>query len=761
MFKVNVESIWGRSAETYYRARYQFIKFLYLRKRQVLSILYLAALSYASFFIYEQVNPSSLDKNYSDLFVTLGVMLAGMLAIVFAIRTVAIQHAASAQSALLYEIVARDNRTHFTYWYLTFLALIHITFGLFLKGHLQSIDFIQTNIVISLEVTTLGISFLLISDQFVRLYDRVSPLRSLRLIKLDFFRRVEKISKRIDRLSKDLEKEPRVENIDSRLRAKAEARITLHQRIGLLFQDLDFLFDYHDKLKTNSENTASRMVLITIGEITNKYIDLIKESSFLVQSSDPWYPVSDSQEIFNRVLERLTARGKIYVEEQNDEGARNVLTIMEGLAIRATKITFLGDKVDDNPIVHQIRFHVGLMIEFAITNNHVEILFQSAGTLTRIGDAAAKANLYLEAGSISQLFTKIANSSLMLYNETIWHKVAECHGEVLSSFGNHCNKNIDFALSNIYMNMQLYFPLLFGMSQSEFVLSKITGQDKLADTCRRTSRMIQMELTELVKSNSDRRMRLGRIKSIMKEYEKFLHSISQSIKNADSHFTEEIANSFYGPANAFISLANDERFKDLRKVFEEYVKSLLRILRQFAEDAITIKNEDTYDTLVDMATKIGIVSIERRNEIIAVKAIKTIERLAAIYINKTNEKYYDLTPVRIMQKACFIGIVALKSGMKEVVEHLKGVIITFNTKAHEQASEDVKESKEGKLTLSLIESEVGNLHDDCAEEKHDLYSLDKSSRRKLYSLIDCPDIDNFCLEMWDFKASERYRTFRF
>ena len=105
-------------------------------------------------------------------------------------------------------------------------------------------------------------------------------------------------------------------------------------------------------------------------------------------------------------------------------------------------------------------------------------------------------------------------------------------------------------------------------------------------------------------------------------------------------------------------------------------------------------------------------------------------------------------------RACLIGIIGLK---KKQVD-LMGVIKKTITEAEEQVNNALIESNAPMTSANLVVNEVGRLYEECSREKYRQMSLDDRSQKKLFSMIECSDIDSFCEEIWGFKASEKYKT---
>jgi len=244
------------------------------------------------------------------------------------------------------------------------------------------------------------------------------------------------------------------------------------------------------------------------------------------------------------------------------------------------------------------------------------------------------------------------------------------------------------------------------------------------------------------------------------EYRRFLRKLSEEIKCADSYFVEAAAKSISQVSNLLLTNKSSPAFHRHQNELQKAISWLLHQLDWFAHYAAEIKDEHYFYALVESAAKIGMHAVENRNIGIAVESIKVIESLATEYANKTHEPFYGIHVPRILKRACFVGILALKLQQQDVINHLKKVLIAVDSKANKQVEETLKSSPEARgITVNLVRDEIGQLYETCTREKYNPHPLLDSSQYRLFAKIECKDIDDFCELFWRFKASEEYRSY--
>lgn len=675
--------------------------------RLVLTVSYLLGVTTIGLVVAFWGDSRPLTSDDSGLFATIGAMIAGMLAIVFALRTLLIQNAAITQSSGLFDIVARDRWQNVSYWLLALFSLLLVVIAAMLTGSPGMLSFMTSANAVGLLIFTTGFSLYLIFLELSRVYRIVNPLHSIDFVKKKILRLLSQIGGTAELQAKYIRAKAHADQSVSDSKRLAASFLLLRRRIATVSMYLTFLFDYHDKLYQQRENTAARLVLRTIGEIAVKYVDIRQSSFFLVQSSEPFVPESDSQIFFRDLLEPLVSKAKRYMQSGDDDGIIEIIRVLETLTARATKVQFIGNQQSENPLVEQCRFHLGLIIEYAGRHQNVEGLFQGVKALGRISALTASAGLFLEAQSISKDLNGAAFAGIIMHNETVWTEALFSFGKVLEAYGinrpGHHTRSVSFVFDYIRFTLNAAFT---GIGRS--LTSASTRAYRAFSLPFEVSTQIIFNLSRAI---NDGRGELTVTPSILvemcEEYLRFLRKLSEEIKCADSYFVEAAAKSISQVSTLLLTNKSSPAFHRHQNELQKAISWLLYQLDWFAHHAEEIKNEHSFDSLVESAAKIGMHAVDNGNVGIAVESIKVIESLATEYANKTQETFYGSHIPRILKRACFVGILAMKSEQQDVIKRLKEVLIAVDAKAEET----LKALPEARgITVNLVRDEIGQLY---------------------------------------------------
>ncbi len=729
------------------------------KARVALTLLYLLGVTAVGLGAAILVDSRPLTDGDSALFSTIGAMLAGMLAIVFALRALLIQNAAATQSSGLFDIVARDRWQNTAYWLIALFSLYHISIAAVLAVSPGTLSFMTSSVAVGVVIIASGVSLYLVSFGLFRLHRQVNPLHSINHVKSTLLRLMSKAGEDAKRHANYMQaKSPQGKAISDAERL-AVAFSLMKGRIAELSTFLTFLFDYHDKLYQQRENTAAHTVLRAIKEIAIKYVEVRRSSFFLVQSSEPWVAVSDSQRFFRDLLEPLVSKAKQYMQSGDDFGVIEVIDIIERLTAKATEVKFIGNSRGENPLVEQCRGHLGQIIRYAGGHQNTEGLYQGAKSLGRIGKLTAGASLELEAVAISTDLTVAVSSGLFLRQELVWCEALNSLCMLLEAYGTNRTSrhtaSVTFILNNLCFTLNAVFA---GIGRS-FVGVSNRGYRAFALPFDVATGVIY-SLVEKADRGADKQdVSPSLIVKTCEEYGRFLRKLSEEVKSADSYMVETAAKSISQISMLLLSKQSSAAFDGYQDDLQNELNGFVYQLGRFADDAAEIEDEHHFDALVESATVIGLQAVGTGHAEIATSTIRVIQGLAKAYAEKAQEPYYGITVPRIVERACYVGIFAVQEGQGEVVDVLKEVVADTDAQAKKQAGESAAASSDiKKVRINLVEDEVGRLHDECMDKKYNPISLDESSQRKLFAKIECHAIDDFCEEVWGFKASERYRS---
>lgn len=403
--------------------------------------------------------------------------------------------------------------------------------------------------------------------------------------------------------------------------------------------------------------------------------------------------------------------------------------------------------MNENPIVEQFRFHLGLVVESAVRHKHIESLFQSAASLGRIGEASGKKHLDLEAQPICQILSQIASMGSLMNRSEVWGKAVSANRQVLASYAINSIGTQLISVSTIYGYLSSYYPMLYRAIEMGATVNKIPEYEELAKVFETSNRCIAKIINTFNEVDLEKSEHVYKALKYIEYYTTFLRNLSENINSSDTHFTEMMASSISDISNFLNSKTKEAVFAKHEIELRQAVRSLMFQLVRFAQNAKEIRNKRGFDALVESAAKIGIHAVEIDDAKTAIEAIDVIELLAKVYLEKRELSYYEVDGPSIMKRASFIGTLGLKNDMDSVINHFKLKALEFHTRAIEQVEEYVLASHE-KITVHFLEDKVRRFREECVSKKYNRLPFDRSSEAEILRKIECEDIEKLCEYVW-------------
>jgi len=700
------------------------------------------------------LSANNLQTNIPAFLVSVGVMLGGILAIIFSFGTLLMQNAANSSSAGFYNIVGRDHVQHVIYWVLTLIVIY--CFGLSIT--LGQVDVINKNsfiysLAVSVAFFLIGLSFLFLYVIFRRTFNRINPFTNVNLIQKEAFKYITKVSRVAKELADLSLKQPDLPAGYDKNKALAVSYQFVKPQIAAIGTRLNYLFDFHDKLASSKEQEFAKYVLNVAYNILIEYMRQRSNSSIVLPDNDIFFTgVSDSQDFLAPQLENLLNRGKAYIRENNDNGVTHVIRIMCNLVLLSAEMKYITERHDSNPILSQCRGYLDQLTSFAIEQKALEASFQCAGAYLKICRVVCQKQMDIEVMSIANVMSGLCISSLISNQDVVWGRGMEVFVELLRGLIRNFSHDLKIQTESLF-NTIINVVLISHKSQViKGPLVGINNQLKLDGFFIAVVEEAERILSELDKASGKKDELINKLLVVAEEYRSFLRKLSEEIKTADTLLIKTISESIANIGNMLLYVTtkiDDPTDK------QELLKQVGWFVHQsgwFLHHAEKVSAGITFDSLVDAPAKIGLYAVELKEEKIARDAVDAITQVALdIFEKEEGERIYGYTPPRTMEKACYIGVYALKNKMTTTVDHLKKQLEKFQEKYEK---ETISKLPTGKNVMGprkdQICHELLGLRDDVMESRSDRLSrriMDRASDR-LLEKIDLLDLDRFIYEIW-------------
>jgi hypothetical protein len=240
---------------------------------------------------------------------------------------------------------------------------------------------------------------------------------------------------------------------------------------------------------------------------------------------------------------------------------------------------------------------------------------------------------------------------------------------------------------------------------------------------------------------------------VVEETRRTLRSLSEKMKNADHLLITTFSSVVSDIGELMLDLTANPKWNPEKRELENQTKWYIHQTTWFTHEVPKINSNLSFDSLVEAATKIGLHSLQVGNEEIAIEAEKIIKGFAISMLEKeAGDTRFGFTEPRIMERACFVGILAKKLGKTAVVTALKPMITEFETAYRDLYFRDDRQSNTPPTRDQLM-SELFQLADDASEYRDLLMSrMMDDSRQRLLALVNKADIEEFIFEIWGVRA---------
>jgi hypothetical protein len=241
----------------------------------------------------------------------------------------------------------------------------------------------------------------------------------------------------------------------------------------------------------------------------------------------------------------------------------------------------------------------------------------------------------------------------------------------------------------------------------------------------------------------------------VEELRSTLRYLSEKMKNPNHILIDTFSNLIENIGCLLLDLTQDDKWIHDKEELDKQIGWYIFQTEWFTHDANKIKGNSAFDSLVEAVTKIGLRALQRNQDHTAKDAIKIINNFAHKMLLHEEEGGYGFTEPRIMERACYVGIFAMKLSKKEIVDELKEYIKSFEEAYTKKWFSNIPEGvKLSSPTKDQLMMEVHGIIREIRQGYGHLPMMDRSSEI-LSQLINEENVNKFILEIWGVKIETK------
>ncbi len=709
----------------------------------------------------------------SSYLITVAAMIGGTIAIIFSISIFLLQGVADLYSSKHFEEYTNNWRDQIVY-----IIVIVITLGLFGTGlYVAGISIVTDQIssyVVLLSLALIGLVFGLIDWQYELVRKKISPANAIVFLQNKGLGFLNNLQGNAERIAKVLKAQ------NSSLTQEMALATAYNRALQPFIKDLDrqlqTLVEISLKLADREEVETTKMGLNVVRFLLVKFFELRKTSSLVLPSPTAFLALeSDSQRFLFDNFDRLNKAGEKFMKEGKDELATNIVDNYRVLAIAAKEIKHLSQR-NENPIFGLVADCLNMHIANGIAAKNIEVIFQGSRALGDIAVMAADKGLETTLYGLQEKIMKTAIAGLGQKQNIIVDQCSLIFLKIIAAVfrSNNISRrhHFDNSLKNIatiasYLNTFIKSGIIPNDIASRFSLSK--GYDEfyavLVDVANHYG-----ELTEEREKAAYR----NDLIEFFREINLSLRTLSEEVKSCDTVLTDSVGRLLYNLNNLIVDLMGHKDFKDEKEELANRLSWNIHLPGWFVHYAKKFDaGSNPFNTLTDSVAKTGILIVEKLDdEKMVSKCIDCLASIANHSLEKGADKYgYD--EPRAMEKACYLGIIALKKGWKEAVAELRVKLYDFEpkyvAKYFSNLPPDINPDNHNVIGLphkDQLFRELLRWRDEYdRESRSGILRIRDDAEAMMYEIVEKIDIDRFMFEVWqklpaDSKINKRIKKIK-
>ena len=669
------------------------------------------------------------------LVVSIGVALAGVLAIAFSLSLFLQQSVSNLYSPQYFPGYSFDGKQQSVFMLVLSIVLTQLGYGLYL-GTLDDAPVPLPMLVLVGTFSLTGIVFSLLLWQYLHVARKTTPVAAIQFLCVATKRRFDVLHKQAIRTAWLLNL--RSGGNHEQILAQVYASIVPDWTETLL-GPVSALCEVTMRLSTRGDHVAANHGVRGLTDILSEYFSRRRSSSLVLPSQAvPLANVSDSQSLLDRTLERLNAMGEEALRGGRGDNARGIVDSYAALVGAAVKVEFL-NRQNENPIVAQLDYYLKSYVDTAVRLKDNEVPFRAIETFARIGQHGAVQGdatlVYSAAQHLGAVGVSAAGTGAWFIAERCCVAQVGLLRSLFVSPGDG-STGFDKVLRELFFVHEV--ALVCGNNAASS-LSTTTVLRKPFDELQLVLKWV-LEQGNNLSGQQDLSVRLRLFAEVLYRH---LRPLCETI-DLTASYVDAVAELIFQTIRALHALESDKQ-----RTTWDGIGWFVALPGWFGERSQEMKSPRGLEHAIDAACKVALMLIEQdgpfRRVLAAMDTQYTIVK-RALERNTGGGGYYEL---RLMLRICFCGVLATKHGLQYVVAKACGHIEEFDSAwgAKRGSAPD---------TPSLTDEFVRWRGD--VEEHHTPGLAMGDPGDIVASGVQVKDVDTFLAEAWGWRVSGYHRT---
>jgi hypothetical protein len=698
--------------------------------------------------------PKSDLTNY---LVATGAMIGGTTAIVFSISLFLLQGVSDMYSS-------RHLEEYVNHWrdQLIFPVIIVIMLGFFASAlyvaSLATMSNTLASAVVTASLLLVGVVFSLIDQQYEAVRRKVSPARVIDFLRIKargFLRQTERDATQIAEIIR----------VPAEGMTHDEALAVAYNRmLGSLITDLgrqtELLVDIALRLAERQEVEMGRIALVAVGEILATYLQARRTSSLAFPSTLAFLAIkSDSQSFLNARFEQLNRAGMTFVHAGQDDLAAQVVEVYRSVSNAAKDITPLG-LTQESPILDGTMWSLNTYMRDALSSRNIEVVFQGSTALKEIGMMATDAGLDALVLSVQERLQEFGTLGLGLNTTVAFNRAMSGLLAILASA--FCGQRINrkFVVERSLKGMGTMIAMLTDLLSASVIKNDFSTSEALMSGYTQLHTLVDSIVCryETLTQDDEKRAYRRDLVMLFEALRQHFRDMTKHIK-ADSFAAESIGRLIFHLNEIIVSLLSLAEFDDVVTDLRNALRWLCHTPYWFIGEGESFDADSSaVRMLVDAVAKTGILAWQAGDRAVVTQCMEAIDDMARTAIEKDTGSH-GYAQARMLERACYLGILARKSGWVDVVANLKNRLAKFDSSFMSKYLENVRGVSEGFNPYTHAIVGLPHPHQTALEllnwaEQFDYERLNGvrimgDSEDMMYDLTDVAEIRLFVQEIWD------------
>ncbi len=604
----------------------------------------------------------------SSYLITAGAMTGATIAIVFTISIFLLQNASDIYSSDYLELYVHDWKEKAVYLTVILMTLALFGAGMF-AASMATITERTASILVIGSLVLVGMTFALIDWQYKLVRQKITPSAAIAFLEKEGTHFIERLQSDARMLASLLHAGDRSVSRDVALAAAYNRFLT--PLVATLDRQLENLVELSVRLSDRQETAITKRGLTAVYRILEGFLEARSTSSLMVPSGISILVVeSDSHAFLTRNCERLNMAGEKFIREHRDELSTHVLKVYRSLAVKAKDIAFLTrPRPAENPIFDLFTSFCHFLIEYAKRANNTEVVFQGTQVLSDLSVIAAEMGFGSSLTGLQDKLLSAAMFGIVQKQVIIVERATIAFLRILVALFDgtrtHRPMHVGTVLKNLATIATYHFKVLgSGGAGVDFAtsMSLTKAYDELPALLDRiVARSAQMTDAQGDVYRHD-------LVALFEELNRSLRALSEDLKNCDSILVDSIGRLLWETNILIVSLMSDPHFADELPELRRRLTWNIHLPSWFAFHSGPFNGSSPgFRMLCDSVGMTGILAAEKLGDPgILVECVDCLAWLTQHCLDKTTSQYGFDEP-RALEKACYLGILGLKKGWRDLV----------------------------------------------------------------------------------------------